>query len=102
MAAKLQSKSAPKNESDGMFGTRYGKQSSTDQYEKYSSYKEEIPYLINRYNNSTPKKGKKTDSSKLKKNGNSLSMKDNLKISDSSHTHRDFLQNALKSIESDL
>ena len=93
------------------FGSGYGTQNVTDKYEKYASYKEELPYLINRSsvlpsklkqlkyleNLKKQEKSKNTEMSESNDSGSEIKYK-----SESSHNHRNFLQNALKTIELDL
>lgn len=93
------------------FGPGYGTQKETDKYEKYASYKEELPFLINR-SSILPSKLKQLKQlenlkkqEKLKNDGMlqiTESGCETGKISESSHSHRNFLQDALKSIEVDL
>jgi hypothetical protein len=92
------------------FGLGFGTQKETDKYEKYASYKEELPYLINR-SSVLPsklkhlkhleklKKQEKMKNKMIESDGNSSEM---MTKSESSHSHRNFLQDALKSIEVDL
>jgi hypothetical protein len=91
------------------FGLGFGTQKETEKYEKYSSYKEELPYLINRSSvlpsklkhlkhlEKLKKQEKMKNNKMIESNENSSEMK-----FESSHSHRNFLQDALKSIEIDL
>ena len=100
MATKLQSKAGSQS-NDEMFGSTYGDQSDKQPYVKYSSYDEELPYLINR-TVILPSKVKQMKQSARRTLSDSRDLSGVSKHSESSNTHRDFLQKALKSIEVDL
>lgn len=99
----------------GMFGSGYGKQNDSIHSGKYSAYKEELPYLIDHVSILPSKLKHMKELEKLKKHDKKVeSMKkkdpsdtkesygEELQNSESSDKHRSFLQNALKSIESQL
>lgn len=111
MNAKHSGAFSTTSNSESNFGSGFGTQNETDKYEKYASYKEELPYLINR-SSVLPsklkqlkylenlKKQEKSRNSEMSESNNTGSEVGNK--SESSNNHRNFLQNALKTIELDL